>query len=81
MPLSFDYKCKDGSYVRNCLIQFRQEGAPSAMFEIAADGASMITRLDRYAIIPIESYEAIISLAENAKDFCEKFLSSKVTGP
>lgn len=76
---SSDDQCKDGSYVRNCLLHPRKD-ATEPMFEIPAGGAAMITRLDRYAIIPLERYELMLELAKKAKDFCEAFLQ-KYTGP
>jgi len=52
-------KTTDGSYVHNCLIERRLDDVSDCLFFIVPDGSSMITKLDRYAIIPIEEYNRL----------------------
>ena len=75
--------CRDGSYVRNCIIQRRIDDSSDSLFSIAHDGSRMVTKLDGYAIVPREFYENAIELAKSAKALCIEagaFLA-KNTGP
>lgn len=72
--------CGDGSYVRNCILQRRDNDRSDQLFTIAHDGSHMVTKLDGYAIVPREHYELCLKLAQDAKEFCEAFLA-KNTGP
>jgi hypothetical protein len=61
-------KCEDGSFVHNCIITMRdtpfsyEEPLPDALFNIVPGGGKMITKLDGYAIVPKEKYEAMLSI-------------------
>lgn len=49
----------DGSYVRNCLIKFREDHT-DFLFGISSDGSKMLVKLDGYAIVPIYEYEELV---------------------
>lgn len=52
---------KEGSYVLNCLIQRSKKDNLENVVLFEQVGDEIITRLDNYAIIPIEVYNALIS--------------------
>jgi hypothetical protein len=49
-------KCKDGSFVRNCLINRRKEDASPHMFYQDSEASYISAFLNGYAIIPLEEY-------------------------
>ena len=72
--------CRDGSYIRNCIVQRRIDDLTDRLFSIAHDGSKMVTMLDGYAIVPREFYENAIELAKSAKALCvetEAFLAKQ----
>lgn len=60
-------KCKDGSYMHNCLVIRRDDDLSEQLFKVTESTIS--TFLNGYAIIPIGVYASLIEMASsyNAK--------------